>query len=52
MAGMFRKNKGMMLDYFLLNNKAVQNLINCDIDMTPRGQEKPSDHTPIWIELK
>jgi exonuclease III len=22
--------------------------IDCGVDMTPRGLEKPSDHTPVW----
>ena len=51
MAGMFQKNKGMLLDYFLLNKSAENKLIDCDIDINPRGQERPSDHTPIWIKI-
>lgn len=51
MAGMFQKNKGMLLDYFLLNKSAESKLIDCDIDINPRGQERPSDHTPIWIKI-
>jgi len=22
------------------------------IDKTPRGKDKPSDHTPVWCELE
>jgi exodeoxyribonuclease-3 len=52
MAGMFQQNHGMLLDYFLLNDKAEKMLVDCDIDLIPRGKEKPSDHTPIWIKIK
>ena len=50
--GCFQKGFGILLDYFLLNTKAKKNLTNAGIDLSPRGKEKPSDHTPLWIEVK
>ncbi|MEE2980038.1 MAG: exodeoxyribonuclease III, partial [Pseudomonadota bacterium] len=32
--------------------QAADRLGDCDIDRTPRGREKASDHTPVWCELK
>ena len=50
--GCFQKGYGILLDYFLVNKKAKENIINAGIDLTPRAEEKPSDHTPLWIEIK
>ncbi len=50
--GCFQKGYGILLDYFLVNNKAKDIIINAGIDLNPRSKEKPSDHTPLWIEIK
>lgn len=50
--GCFQKGYGILLDYFLVNQKALDLITDAGIDTTPRGNEKPSDHTPLWIELK
>ena len=50
--GCFQKRYGILLDYFLTNDKAKDLITNAGIDITPRGNEKPSDHTPLWIEVK
>lgn len=44
-------NKGIRIDHFLLAPALADKLQSCTIDKTPRGQEQPSDHTPIMIEL-
>jgi exodeoxyribonuclease-3 len=51
-AGAYQYNKGMRIDHILLNPEAADNLLNSGIDPTPRGWEKPSDHTPVWVEIK
>ena len=39
-----QKNQGLRLDYWLAN-KAAQKLVkNCDIDLCPRMDDKPTDH--------
>ena len=48
----FNKGYGILLDYFLINNKAKDLITDAGIDLNPRGQNKPSDHTPLWIEIK
>ncbi len=50
-AGAWNKNNGIRIDHFLLTPQAADLLQDCQIDKTPRGGEKPSDHTPIWIDL-
>ena len=32
--------------------QAADRLQGCEIDRFTRGWEKPSDHVPVWIELK
>ena len=51
MRGAWQKNNGMRIDHFLLSNSLINILKNVTINKTPRGKEKPSDHTPIEIEL-
>jgi exodeoxyribonuclease-3 len=47
----FEHNRGIRIDHFLLSPALVQRLEKCEIDKGPRAQEKPSDHTPILLEL-
>jgi exodeoxyribonuclease-3 len=35
----------------LLSPKLAERLVSCVIDKEPRKQVKPSDHTPIIVEL-
>ena len=51
-AGRWKKGQGIRIDHLLLSPQATDRLVSCDIDMEPRGREKPSDHTPIWAELR
>lgn len=51
-AGAWNRNNGLRIDHLLLNPLAIDRLITCDIDKTPRALDKASDHTPIWCELR
>jgi len=51
-AGAWQKDNGIRIDFFLISPEIVDILKSAGIDKTPRGKEKPSDHTPIWIELE
>ena len=51
MRGAWQKNNGMRIDHFLVSNSLLNNIKNFKINKDPRGKEKPSDHTPIEIEL-
>ena len=51
MAGSWQKNHGMRIDHFLVSNNLLDNIKNVNIDKKPRSKIKPSDHTPIELEL-
>src|SRR6202789_127792 len=48
----FEKNRGIRIDHFLLSPSVADRLASCEIDRGPRAQERPSDHTPIMVELR
>tara|TARA_Y100001970_G_scaffold292040_1_gene431651 strand:- start:78 stop:854 length:777 start_codon:yes stop_codon:yes gene_type:complete len=50
-SGAWQKNNGMRIDHFLVSNSLIDIVKNVKINKFPRGREKPSDHTPIEIEL-
>lgn len=45
-------NQGLRLDYFLCNKTACALVTNCEIDMSPRLADKPTDHCGLMIKLK
>ncbi|MGC1299450.1 MAG: exodeoxyribonuclease III [Alloacidobacterium sp.] len=47
----FEHNRGIRIDHFLLSPQLTSRLENCEIDKGPRAQTKPSDHTPIVLQL-
>ncbi|AZB71846.1 exodeoxyribonuclease III [Synechococcus elongatus] len=49
--GGFRRNRGWRIDHHYLSESAKARAIACYIDREPRGWEKPSDHTPVVLEL-
>ncbi len=49
--GAWSKDQGARIDHLLLSPQATDRLRDCGIDRTPRGWEKPSDHTPVWCEV-
>ena len=51
MAGAWQKNNGMRIDHFLVSNNFLDNIKNIIIDKNPRSKLKPSDHTPIELEI-
>ena len=50
-AGSWQKNYGMRIDHFLLSNNLIENIKSININRKPRSKEKPSDHTPIELEI-
>jgi exodeoxyribonuclease-3 len=48
----FEHNRGIRIDHFLLSPELAGQMETCEIDKTPRGQDKPSDHTPILLQLR
>lgn len=50
--GAWQKDFGLRIDHLLLSPEAADLLNDSGIDKNPRAKEKPSDHTPVWIQLK
>jgi exodeoxyribonuclease-3 len=50
-AGAWPQDNGIRIDHLLLSPALADRLTACDIDKTPRGWEKASDHTPVWCEV-
>ena len=50
-ASSWQRNNGIRIDHILLTPTCADLLIECKIDSTIRGYEKPSDHVPIWVQL-
>ena len=51
-AGAWQKNNGVRIDHLMLSPEAADRLVAAEVDKGPRGLEKPSDHTPVWVELR
>ena len=45
------RGDGIRIDHLLLSPQAADLLDDCWIETEVRGREKPSDHTPVWVEL-
>ena len=50
-AGSWQKNYGMRIDHFLVSNNLLYNVQGININKKPRSKIKPSDHTPIELEI-
>ena len=48
----FKRNAGMRIDHVLLSAPLVAKCTACIIDKGPRGNEQPSDHTPVIATLR
>ncbi len=51
-AGAWQKNDGIRIDHMLLSPQAADRLTASGIDKDVRAREKPSDHVPVWVELR
>ena len=50
-AGSWEKNYGMRIDHFLLSNNLIEFIKSININTKPRSKIKPSDHTPIELQI-
>lgn len=48
----FRRNRGLRIDYVLVSDALKPRVRACTIDKAPRKNERPSDHTPVVVELQ
>lgn len=50
-AAAFRRNLGLRIDLVLASDALLPRLKAAGIDREPRTWQRPSDHTPVWLEL-
>ena len=48
----FQRGWGLRIDLLLVSDALKDAVIAAGIDVEPRTWERPSDHTPAWVELK
>ena len=44
--------RGLRIDHILISKNIEHTILNAGIDYSARSMEKPSDHCPVWLELK
>ncbi len=47
----FRRNRGLRIDHVLVSDALKPVVTACVIDKSPRKNERPSDHTPVIVEI-
>ena len=47
----YQKNRGLRIDHVLVSQALKPMVHSCTIDRLPRKREKPSDHTPVVLDL-
>ena len=50
-AGAWQRDHGFRIDHLLLSPQAADRMQAAGVDKEYRGREKPSDHTPVWVDL-
>ncbi|MGD1901058.1 MAG: exodeoxyribonuclease III [Geitlerinemataceae cyanobacterium] len=50
-AASFRRNRGWRIDHLYLTPELYEAATSCAIDVEPRKLPKPSDHTPVTVEI-
>ena len=48
----FRRNRGLRIDHILISEALKPHVKSCVIDKLPRKNERPSDHTPVLVEIE
>ena len=50
-SGSWQKNYGMRIDHFLVSSSIIDTIKSININKKPRSKTKPSDHTPVELEI-
>lgn len=48
----WQRDAGLRIDHILLNAELAQRLKDAGVHRWVRGMDQPSDHAPVWVELK
>ncbi|MEM8935574.1 MAG: exodeoxyribonuclease III [Pseudomonadota bacterium] len=49
--GAWEKDHGIRIDHILMSPQAADRFQTAGVDRSERGEEKPSDHVPVWAEF-
>ena len=49
--GSFARNKGLRIDLALATEDTDERIRKCHVDDKPRGNDSPSDHTPVVVDI-
>ncbi len=47
----FARNRGWRIDHLYATSQLYEQVVACQIDLEPRGWERPSDHAPVLLEF-
>ena len=47
----FKRNRGLRIDHILVSSALKDAVRACNIDKSPRRNERPSDHAPVVVEI-
>jgi exodeoxyribonuclease-3 len=47
----YKRNLGLRIDHILASSAFAEHCTLCQVDKTPRGHERPSDHAPVVAEF-
>ncbi|SDB70534.1 exodeoxyribonuclease III [Belnapia rosea] len=48
----FNMNRGLRIDHALLSPELAERLTGCGVDTLARSEDQPSDHAPVWCDLR
>lgn len=48
----FETGRGLRIDHVLLSPELTERLADCGVDTDARAEERPSDHAPVWCDLR
>jgi exodeoxyribonuclease-3 len=48
----FETNRGLRIDHAMLSPELAERLVSFSVDTEARAEDQPSDHAPVWVELR
>ena len=48
----FETNRGLRIDHAMLSPELAERLLSFSVDTEARAEDQPSDHAPVWVELR
>jgi len=51
-AGAWARNHGIRIDHILMSPTVADRCTGAGVDKSPRGRDQPSDHVPVWVDLR